>query len=194
MSHGRKPSGAVTAAAVLMFLYAPLLLACGFCSGGAEVMPTDTNNPAGFQRAQLQAALDVQAPGHRAVAIAVPAVRILAGVTLLVCGFGVLRLVATARAAACAACGADLLAALGNAAYQVLVVYPVQDQFTGQAQWGNFYPQLTALVGGAARAGALLVSAGVPLLASTAILILLNVRPARAAFAGTVEDAPRRST
>lgn len=190
MPRARGIPGAIIGAAVVMFVYGGLLLLCVTCSGGALAM-----NPP--DQIGLQAALDKDAPGHKIVQFAGLGFSFVFAITFIGAGFGVLWRSNIARFIAMAACVAIVFETIATTGYQAFIVSPVTEKIMAdhmlKAPPGQKPPidMGAVMVGG--RIVGVLIAISIPLLFCTPILILLNVKSAREAFANKPMDEPEEA-
>jgi len=178
MSKAKTP-GSIFSAAIIMFVYGGLLLFCGVC-GSASSLLQDEKTKA------MQAEMEKAAPALTVVSIASNASYLLIGVLFIVAGLGVLRLNKASRILAYVCCAVILLMTISSSIYTAIFVFPVQQRLIMEEMQKNNPPMpfdMNKLMT-ASMAFGLLVAIGVPLLFCVPILILLNVKTARDAFAG----------
>jgi hypothetical protein len=162
-----------------MFIYGGLLLFCGICGSVSAVFQDEKTQA-------MQAEIQKEAPGLMALSIGTNVTYLVLGVLFLVAGIGVLRLVKLFRTAAYFACATIVLVTIVSSVYTAIYVFPIQQRLIMQELEKNNPPMPFDMgkVMAASQAFGLLVAICVPLVFCVPIVILLNRKAARDAFAG----------
>jgi hypothetical protein len=182
MSQPRAP-GSIVTAAVLMFVYGGMLLFCGVCSSASTAFQDE-------KAKAMHAELLKEAPALTTISIVTNGIYLLLGLVFIVSGIGVLRLVKLFRGTAYLACAAILLITIASSVYTTIYVFPVQQRLILEDLQKNNPPMPIDmnLVMSASMALGLLIGIGFPLLLCVLIVVFLNLKSARDAFAGITPE------
>ncbi len=191
----RKPKtpGFVITAAVLLFIYGSLMLVCSGCGVAQMALAAAAPAPEGPPRPDdvfaQERELAKRIPSYTAVEASIHVYNLVLGVTMIVAGLGALYLKPFARYAGSGAAAADLfMTCTHGIVYNVLVVFPVNDRILEeQAQNGQIN-----MAGFAQTAtwGALVFGVLLTLVFCGLIVLFLNLKKSRDAFAGKFELDP----
>jgi hypothetical protein len=198
MARPARIPGSVTAAAILIFVYGGLGLACGTCGIGGGILGQAMPDPAG-DRGRLEALIEKEAPGHKIIGFSSGGLHLLAFAGLVGAGIGVLYLSQIARVAVFLFILMDLLISTASNLYQVIFLTPVTqklmvEELQKQQQAGAPPPPFDiGAIMGASTAIAIVVILVIKLAFCLPIMILLVTKSARDAFAGRLpEGTPDR--
>jgi hypothetical protein len=181
MNHSPPRPGSVITAAVLLFVYGTLMLACNLCSVGVVAANGGNNNNAVAQ----------ELPFDIYVQIVTMALSLLLAAGMIAAGVGTLRLMPIARIATYGLCVADIFISLLGSAYQAIFVFPVTEKIFAQAVQNQ--PQapfdFAQLIKGSQWFG-LCLGISIVLAFCIPIMIFLSTASARAAFKGEYHPEP----
>jgi hypothetical protein len=194
-----KRPGIVTFVAVVLIILGSLALLFGFCGVIGEIVMALLPEPAGKPRPEdiLGNALAgprflaKEVPGFVAVQIVGIIAYFAFGATALFAGIGCLRLSPAARKAAIVATLLFLLYAMASQVYGVIYILPAQVELQKQQQ-ANLPPGMPDMSAVAQIGGAVSLGCGIAFYVTIAALILigLNTKSAKAAFAGVPVEMP----
>ena len=140
MSQPTKRPGAVTAAAVVLFIVGSLSLLCGIVTGGGVAVfalnpprpdapkKADAADPFGFMFAQQDFVIK-ESPAYYPVHITGAALDLLLGIAQIACGVGLLRMSSASRWMAILFTLVKLLTSLAFHVYTLMYEFPAQERF-----------------------------------------------------------------